>query len=191
MKRRHFLGLTLGAVSTSTALPALAQTNEARIPYEQYGRSVSKAPFGGEVSPAISYYNRVSPYIANAGLLLDGGVAEARRLGFKLIVDLRAPDEDGVTEEIELAQSVGIKYVNIPVTARAPGWDQVEEFASIIHQSKHYPVLVHCVSANRSGAIWAMYRAHVGVPALIAIDEGRAAGLESREKAVRKQLNID
>jgi len=46
------------------------------------------------------------------------------------------------------------------------------------------------VTSNRSGAIWSLYRARMGVPAEIAIQEGRAAGLESREAAVRDRLGI-
>lgn len=150
-----------------------------------------QAPFGGVVTSAIANYNRVSPYIANAGLLLEGGLEEAQRLGFKLVIDLRAADEKGVDEEQALANKLGIKYSIIPVATRAPEWDQIDEFIKLIHQPANYPVLVHCVSSNRSGAIWAMYRAQMGVPPSIAIEEGRAAGLESREKAVRIQLNLN
>ncbi|MGM0433602.1 MAG: hypothetical protein ACQEQ1_02985 [Pseudomonadota bacterium] len=37
---------------------------------------------------------------------------------------------------------------------------------------------------NRVGAMWALYRHHVGVPAEMALEEGKAAGLKtSREPA--------
>ena len=161
------------------------------VPFQKQGDDIKQAPFGGDVSPAIAYYNRVSPYVANAGLLLPGGLEEAQQSGFKLIIDLRAADEEGVVKEQAMAKELGIKHRIIPVATRAPEWDQIDEFAELIHQPANYPVLVHCVSSNRSGALWAMYRAKMGVPALIAIEEGRAAGLESREKAVRKQLKLN
>ena len=55
---------------------------------------------------------------------------------------------------------------------------------------KTIPYWFTVFSSNRSGAIWALYRASVGVSPLTAIEEGRAAGLASREAAVRKALKI-
>ena len=123
-------------------------------------------------------------------MLRGKGLEEAKRLGFKLVIDLRAPNEDGAVEEEQLAKDIGVNYQRIVVGRGAPDWSEIDKFAALIEDPKLYPILVHCVSSNRSGAIWAMYRAKAGVPALVAIEEGRAAGLESREKAVRKMLDI-
>lgn len=195
MNRRHILTLAFSGLCPLVTAGVQAQQTESHdatraIPFDNYGDNVAQAPFGGEVSPAISFYNRVSPYIANAGLLHDGGLEEAQRLGFKLIVDLRGADEEGVSTEKMLADSLGIEYINIPVTRRAPEWNQVDELAGLIHNPEKYPMLIHCVSSNRSGAIWSLYRARVGVSPLTAIEEGRAAGLTSREAAVRNLLTI-
>lgn len=195
MNRRHILTLAVSGIFPLLAARTHAQQTTSQsalraIPFDNHDDSVAQAPFGGEVSPAISHYNRVSPYIANAGLLHKGGLEEAQRLGFKLIVDLRGADERGVSKEKEQADRLGIQYINIPVTRRAPGWSQVDDLAALIHDPVNYPVLVHCVSSNRSGAIWSLYRARVGVSPLTAVEEGRAAGLSSRETAVRKMLGI-
>lgn len=192
MKRRAFVVFALAGTACTSPLPgrlAVADITDRSLPFEKYSSDVEQAPFGSDVTPAIANYNRVSPYIANAGLLLKGGLEQAQRLGFKLIIDLRAADEKGVDEEQALAKKIGIKYNIIPVATRAPEWDQIDEFIKLIHQPTNYPVLVHCVSSNRSGAMWAMYRAQMGVRPSIAIEEGRAAGLESREQAVRIQLS--
>ena len=207
MNRRDFLGsavFSTGAVivgtgtevasgATSSAQPAQALSlDQVRrsIPFAQHGRRVRQAPFGGDVSRAVANYNRASPYIATAGLLHKGGLEEARRLGFRLIIDLRAPSERGVDTERALAARLDVAWLNLPIDTGAPGWNQVEEFAVLAHDAERYPMLVHCVSSDRSGALWALYRSAVGVPAEIAVEEGRAAGLESREEAVRAQLGL-
>ena len=175
-------------------MPALthAQSDSSlSAPFMSYAKRTQQAPFGNEVSGAIVNYNRVAPYIANAGLLRVTGLEEAKRLGFKLVIDLRAPDEDGALAEEQLAKDIGMNYQRIVVGRGAPDWEQIDTFSSLIENAQLYPILVHCVSSNRSGAIWAMYRAKSGVPPLIAIEEGRAAGLESREQAVRSMLKID
>lgn len=170
------LGLTAALALAFGARPGLAEP--------------AQAPFGDKVSAAIVNYDRASPVIATAGLLTGDGVAEAKALGFKTIVDLRGPEEGTAAEEAA-AKAAGIAYLSIPVTTKAPAPAQVPAFAEVVENPDNWPVLVHCVSANRAGAMWALYRAWRGVPAEIAIEEGRAAGLGgSREAAVRQQLGL-
>ncbi|MEO1149668.1 MAG: sulfur transferase domain-containing protein [Pseudomonadota bacterium] len=151
---------------------------------------VSKAPFGGEVSSDILNYTRAAPNVGTAGKLVGNGVAEAQQLGFKLIIDLRRPDEGGVAEEIAEASRLGIAYENVPLAKDATAWDQVERIEALIADRSNYPVLIHCGSANRAGAVWALYRTRQGVPNLIAIEEGRTVGLKSREVQVRELLGL-
>jgi len=180
MNRFKFYTARLALVVALFALPGLAQAGTAK----------AMAPFGDKVSAAITNYNRASPMIGTAGLLLEGGVMEAKRLGFKTILNLLTAKE-GAEIEREKAKAVGIKYLNIPVPTRAPTDAQVREFARIINDPANLPILVHCETANRVGAMWALYRASKGVPAMIAVEEGRAIGLKpSREKTVRKRLGL-
>lgn len=150
----------------------------------------AQAPFGDKVSAALKNYNRASPMIGSAGVLGEGGVAEAKALGFAAILDLRTAEE-GAAEEEATAKSVGIPYYNIAVATKSPTDDQVTAFAAIIEDAENLPILVHCESANRVGAMWALYRAGKGVPAEIAVEEGRTLGLKpSREVAVRERLGL-
>jgi len=193
MKRRNFIVGAIGtSLVTSTATRAAEDNALApqQRPFIDHGSSVKTAPFGNDISPAITYYNRVSPYVATAGLLEEGGLEEAQKHGFKLLVDLRQPDENGVEAEKKQAAKLGLEYISIPVASGAPDWDQVHALAALLNEPEYYPCLVHCVSANRAGAIWALYRGRLGVPKEIAIQEGRTAGLESREKAVRKRMGL-
>lgn len=159
-------------------------------PFRSAGRRVKQAPFGNSVSASIVNYNRVSPYIGTAGLLKGDALAEAKQLGFRLVIDLRGRDEDGVSNEAQRAARLGIERIEIPVTGSLPGEAQVSQFRELVNETSNYPVLVHCVSANRVGALWALYRVSVGVDPEVAVQEGRAVGLDSREKAVRRALDI-
>lgn len=151
---------------------------------------IAAAPFGDLVGPAFSYYNRAAPNIGSAGVLKEGGVAEAKALGFKTILDLRT-SEEGADAERALAADVGIAYLNLAVATKAPTPEQVAAFARIVEDPANLPILVHCETANRVGAMWALYRASRGVPAMVAVEEGRTLGLKpSREKAVRERLDL-
>jgi uncharacterized protein (TIGR01244 family) len=117
-------------------------------------------------------------------------VADAKALGFKVIVDLRSPQE-GIGAERDAAKAAGIRYINIPVATIAPLKDQVAAFAKVIEDPANLPALVHCQTANRVGAMWALYRAAKGVPGEVAVEEGRTLGLSSsREPGVRQQLGL-
>ena len=149
-----------------------------------------QAPFGDKVSAAIVNYNRAAPHIATSGKYGPAAIAEVKALGFATVIDLRGSEEEGVAANAAAAKATGLKFVNIPVTARAPSAAQVRAFAAIVEDGANHPILVTCVSANRVGAMWALYRARAGVPAEIAIEEGRTAGLKSREPAVRARLGL-
>jgi uncharacterized protein (TIGR01244 family) len=94
-----------------------------------------------------------------------------------------------VAPEKGAVESAGLRYFNIPVTNGLPTGFQIIEFAHVVEDSDNAPLLIHCASANRVGAVWALYRALKGIPEDIALEEGRTIGLQpDREAAVRKWL---
>ncbi len=147
----------------------------------------AEAPFGDPVDESVYNYSRMSPHIGGAGELREGAPAHLKQLGFAAVLDLRTAQE-GTAKEKAAVEKAGLAYHNIPVATRAPTWAQVAEFARIVNDADNLPILVHCASANRVGAMWALYRSSQGVNPEFAIQEGRAVGLTSRESAVRARL---
>jgi uncharacterized protein (TIGR01244 family) len=151
----------------------------------QQGGEVARAD---RMSPAVTRYSRVTPQIAAAGLLREGALAELKSLGFAMVIDLRGPDE-GAEHERRSAAMVALRYENIPVTAEIPADAQIVAFARLVEDAGNHPLLVHCASASRVGAMWALYRAARGVPFDVALAEARAIGLQgARERAVRERI---
>ncbi len=150
----------------------------------------NEAPFGDAVSDAFTSYNRAWPTVGSAGVLKEGAIAEAKALGFATIIDLRTPEE-GIAAERQAAEQAGLTYINIPVATRAPTPEQVDRFVELMQDESLMPMLVHCATANRAGAMWALYRARQGVDPMVAVEEGRVLGLSpSREPQVREQLGL-
>lgn len=182
-------------ISTAVLLDGCATTNVKPVravatPFVLSEDNVAEAPFGTAFSANIVNYNRVAPHVATAGVLKEDSIAQAKQLGFKLIVDLRQPDEEGVDEEKLLAEQIGVRYMHLPLASDETVWRQIEVIESILTDSANYPVLIHCGSANRAAAAWTLYRTRNGVDAVTAIEEGRAAGLKSRERFVRELLGL-
>ncbi len=176
MKFRFVRQIVFVFLATALAAAALAETPQ--------------APFGDKVSPAIHNYNRAAPHIATSGSYGPTALAEVKALGFATVIDLRGAEEEGVAANAAAARALGLKHFSIPVTTRVPGDAQVRAFAALVDDAANYPILVNCISGNRVGAMWALYRAQARVPAEIAVEEGRTAGLTSREAAVRKRLGL-
>lgn len=158
-------------------------------PQKVYGAG-SEVPFADKAGRAFTNYDRLRPTIATAGLLKDGAVAELKSLGFAAVLDLRGPLEGTASEKTQV-ESAGLRYFNIPVTEQAPTDAQVEAFTRIVEDPANHPILIHCHTANRVGAMWVLYQVRNGVPVTIAVEEGRAVGLQPpREKFIRARLGV-
>ncbi len=193
ISRRKFMGASVaGTLAGGIALSGCASAAEPRTIAPEFERYEGKAraPFGNEVPPSIINYTKVAPNVGLAGRLVEGGLEAVVALGFKLIIDLRQPTEDGVAEEAAAAPGLGVSYLNMAMGPGAPSEEQVAAFSALISDPENYPILTHCASSNRAGAIWALHRAAAGVDPITAIEEGRAGGMTSRESVVREMLGL-
>lgn len=154
------------------------------------GLDRQQAPFGDSMPAIISNYGRAAPFVGTGGRIEEGAMPALREQGFRTVISLLTAEEAG--DQPAQAERAGLRYVDIGVSTLAPTREQVERFAALVEEEDNYPVLVHCSSSNRVGALWALYRAKRGVPAEIAIQEGRTVGLKpSREGAVRERLGLE
>ncbi len=145
-----------------------------------------RVPFGHQVH-AVQNYSRATEQIAISGLIGDGGVQALAAHGFKTIIDLRTATE-GITEEKALVDINGMNYINIPMTVAGISKEQLAAFTKAI-ETAQTPVLIHCGSGNRAGAMWASYQISKGVDPEIALEAGRKAGMRPpMEEKVRATL---
>ncbi|MFB3902216.1 MAG: protein tyrosine phosphatase family protein [Acidobacteriota bacterium] len=96
------------------------------------------------------------------------------------IINLRRPEENAAeqAEEKQKAQELGLKYFSIPVDGANPLPEQAEEFLEIVSEKENRPLFIHCLSANRVGAFWFIYRVlHDGWDCAKAEQEAREVGL--------------
>ena len=155
---------------------------EEQIPAFELGSDV-------EIDPLTLLPNAKQP---EEGLLLGGQptleqLEQAREAGYTTVINMRGLDEPGVSrEEVE---ALGMTYVAIPVVGEA-GISEETAFAldSALEEADG-PVIVHCGSGNRVGAIFAL-RAHYvdGLTADEALTLGLDYGLTRLEPVVREKL---
>lgn len=82
--------------------------------------------------------------------------------GFKSVVNLRTEGEKdqplSPREEGEEAKSLGLSYRHIPVSAKEPKPEQVDQFRVEVERLPG-PVFVHCASGKRAGAFSMIHQA--------------------------------
>lgn len=111
--------------------------------------------------------------------------AEALRIaaeaGFVAVIDLRGSDEDrGLDEQAEV-QTLGMTYLALPVVgAGAVNFENAAELDRLLADLDG-PVLLHCGSGNRVGALFALREKLHGATDEDALAKGRAAGLTNPE----------
>lgn len=113
--------------------------------------------------------------------------------GFVAVIDLRGEDEDRGFDEAAVAAANGLDYTPLPISgAAAINTENALKLGELL-DAHDGPVLVHCGSSNRVGALVALLEAERGAASDAALEAGRAAGLtnERLEGIVRERLDAD
>lgn len=128
--------------------------------------------------------------------LLIGGqpeeehLGEAAEAGYRTVVNLRPDDElpDWYSWDL-IEEQLGMRYFHIPVAgADDITQENAQELASILDEGDNFPILMHCSSGNRVGALFAA-RAYFLADEDVeqALEVGRASGLTELEAPLREQ----
>jgi len=153
------------------------------------------APPEPEPAPAVEWVDLVPKGKLPMEGVLTGGQPSSEELatlaenGFRTVINLRQPDEKGTAGEEETVEGLGMGYLSIPV-AGAEGITEENALAlAAALEEAERPVLLHCGSGNRVGALLALMAYHLeGRSAEEALAFGREGGLTRLEPAVRESL---
>ncbi|HEX8764875.1 MAG TPA: tyrosine-protein phosphatase [Candidatus Acidoferrum sp.] len=90
----------------------------------------------------------------------ENGLAELKKLGITTIVDLRGEDREKSEWERGAAETLGMRFVHLPVSGWAPPSDeQVAQFLALFRDDPQQKVFVHCrFGDDRTGVFVAAYR---------------------------------
>lgn len=188
----------LVVLSATAAIPLIAcaepEVEQALPPAEtQAPVAVVQTTATTQADPAELLRNGKMPF---EGVLV-GGQPTAEQfetlagLGYGTVVNLRGPREDGQTDPA-LVESLGMKYVSLPITG-ADGLSEqnAQKLAEILGETEA-PVVVHCASGNRVGALFALkaYYADGKTPEA-ALVIGKQAGVTRLEPVVKQKLGLE
>jgi len=104
--------------------------------------------------------------------------------GVRTIVDLRPEAEPHGHDEPAAVRAAGMSYVTLPVTQFTLGDAQFDALRELLRDPARRPIVVHCASSNRVGALLLPYFAlDEGRPLEQALELAVDAGLRSQDLA--------
>ncbi|MFK3844777.1 sulfur transferase domain-containing protein [Stenotrophomonas sp. PS02297] len=141
------------------------------------------------ILPAVADAVSPSPGVVSAGRLTAEDIARVYDAGIRHVIDLTPDAETPDFDEAASVRAAGLRYSNLPLRGAVDlTRENVFAFDSIVRNAQR-PLLVHCASGNRVGAIAALRAAWVdGVETDEAIAIGRAWGLKGLEEEVRRKI---
>jgi uncharacterized protein (TIGR01244 family) len=142
-------------------------------------------------SPLINLPNGLVPFdnTLTGGQPTFDQLKKASETGFKAVINLRTygelPDPE---QESTWVEGLGMKYIHIPIAVtNGLTLQNTKKFAEAISRTENYPLIVHCKSGERVGALFALKAFHIDEKSVEeALLIGESAGLTSLAPAVRK-----
>ena len=123
--------------------------------------SLTPRAFGQKLQIAgVHNAGKITDFLYRGAQPKEAGLSELKLLGVTTIVDLRGEDQEKVTWERNRAESLGMRFVHIPVSGWSPPTDeQVVQFLSLFRGEPGQRIFVHCRFGNdRTGVLVATYR---------------------------------
>lgn len=95
--------------------------------------------------------------LAIAGQITPEQLQQIAQEGFKSVLNLRSPDEEGfLINEQQQAEALGLYYINVPVKLETINHEVAAQVLQKIDQLTK-PALVHCNNAIRAAAMVLMH----------------------------------
>jgi len=184
--RSVLLSMTL-ALAFGCQQAATNHEHVAEAPESPAARVVAEAPEPArELLPNL---REPLPGVISGGQPSPEQLSAARNAGYKTVLNLRLPDEKGIGNEPEIVAGLGMEYVSLPINGSAGlTRENAEAFAKAL-ETTEYPLVIHCGSGNRIGALFALKAFWVdGVSAEEALQIGLDSGLTRLEGVVSEIL---
>jgi tyrosine-protein phosphatase SIW14 len=111
-------------------------------------------------APGVPNFHQVNEHIYRGGQPADAGWNSLAKLGVKVVIDLRPPDEHPTIGEAESVEAAGMRYINVPMKGLvAPKDEEVSKVLALLDSHSDGPVFVHCRrGSDRTGTVIACYR---------------------------------
>lgn len=151
------VAFSLAAIGTAAAQDSDAQADASASPSSAGPRPLPEL-IACEIGTTPNVHRFGQIFLAGQPPVEDWSAAQKSE-GLRTVINLRTPLEMiGNGQEAEL-KKLGIAYHHLPFGAPDTLTDEVFDAArEVVADRKNHPIMMHCKSANRVGAIWLVHR---------------------------------
>ncbi len=143
------------------------------------------------ISPQLAQLHQPRAGLFTGGPPAAGAWPEIAASGVAAVIDLRMPKEKAGADEAGDVRAAGMDYLPLPIAGAADLTPSNAAALWSLLERSPAPVLLHCASGNRVGALLALGAAEQGgMTAQQALAFGKSAGLGSLEPRVRELLRL-
>lgn len=179
---RKELGVYAALATLTLVVLATASCSETREDTGQKDRSAVPGAATGTTLEAAELGETRNVHAIGKNLLCgqptEAEFAIAKERGIQVVVNLRTDGEID-WDEAAVVEQLGLEYEHIPFRAPETLTDEVfDNVRDVMRQADEKPVMIHCGSANRVGAVWLTHRVlDEDVPLEQATEEAKEVGL--------------
>ncbi len=107
----------------------------------------------------IYHYQFLDENLSSSGMPTAEQMKDVAQAGVQLIINLAPHDSPhAIPDEAGLVNSLGMEYIHIPVTWRAPEAEALTRFMDEMDAHTGRKILVHCEANYRASAFVMLYR---------------------------------
>ncbi|MEQ8209100.1 MAG: protein tyrosine phosphatase family protein [Lacipirellulaceae bacterium] len=183
------------SLTVSSLLIFLGCSGKAVVEEEETKQEVASSERSAELKPVdlgAAEPAHVVGQVYLAGQPSEADMPQLKSKGIKTIVNLRTEGEIPWDEKAAV-EGAGMKFVNIPFKGEEQLTDEVfDEVRAVLKDKEQQPVLLHCGSSNRVGAVWMTHRVlDGGLGIEEALEEAKTAGLRSEGYQKKAEAYIE
>jgi len=104
-------------------------------------------------------YQFLEEELSSSGMPTAEQMKEVAEAGVRVVINLALVTSQGaLPEEDKVVESLGMKYIHIPVEWNNPTEQNLEDFFTAMDEHKDEKVLVHCQANYRASSFVMLYR---------------------------------
>jgi len=104
-------------------------------------------------------YQFLDEKLSSSGMPTAEQMKEVAEAGVRVVINLALVTSQGaLPEEDKVVESLGMKYIHIPVEWNNPAEQNLEDFFTAMDEHKAEKVLVHCQANYRASSFVMLYR---------------------------------
>ena len=113
----------------------------------------------GDKLENIFNYLKLSNLIATGGQPTENQLSLTKNSGYQVVINLALPtSENALSDEKASVESLGMKYINIPIDFNNPTVENFDCFCEVMQEHQQQPLFIHCAGNLRISAFMYLYR---------------------------------